>query len=128
MQRFAGGLAGLALALLVATQADARRVVAVTPKCQAEATEVSIDYDGARDMCVSKVAVTCPAGRTLARDRAGAEDRCVAAGAADQPPTCPAGHRLNALVGADECVGAKPPICPREYDLRVRPGEDACTY
>jgi hypothetical protein len=121
-------VAGLAGALLLATSAEGRRVVSVSPMCPPEASEMVIDYEGAKDTCVARAPVTCQAGRTLAIDHKGNEDGCVTSNGVADKPSCPHGRRWKAKAGADECVATAAPVCPHEFHLQQRPGEDACTY
>jgi hypothetical protein len=121
-------VAGLGGACLVASTAQARRVVNVSPMCPPEATEMAIDYEGAKDVCVATSPATCRAGRTLVIDRSGNEDSCVAGEGVAEKPSCAHGRRLKPKPGADECVATASPVCPHDFHLQERPGEDACVH
>jgi hypothetical protein len=121
-------LANLGAACLVATGVDAGRVVSVSPACPPEASEMAIDYEGAKDACVAREPVTCRPGRTLAVDRKGNEDSCEAQDGAAEKPSCAHGRAWKPKTGTDECVVTAKPVCPRDFHLVERPGEDACVY
>ena len=120
-----GSVAG---ALLVVSGAEARRVVSVSPMCPAEASEMAIDYEGAKDVCIARSPAVCRPGRMLAIDHKGSEDSCEAEDGATEKPSCPHGRRWKPRAGADECVATASPVCPRDFRLQLRPGEDACVY
>ena len=128
MRAGAWTVAILAGALLAAANVEGRRVVGVSPMCPPEASELMMDYEGVKDVCIAKGPVACRPGRTLSIDRKGNEDGCVTSDGEAEKPSCPRGQRWKAKAGADECVATASPVCPRGFHLQERPGEDACTY
>jgi hypothetical protein len=114
--------------VVVASSAEARRVVKVSPTCADKAARVVVDYDGIKDICVATIPVACAPGFSIVIDRKGEADRCVAGERGEREPSCPSGYHRRVKPGPDECVMTAQPVCAHGFELQVRPGEDACVY